>query len=186
MSDTFTVVCASYAAIDFLYPRNSSIGMRILSSGLAIALHASQVGLPSMSKSRSRASRNLFAATIRVSTASRPRPPSCQLTLYSELRNLVSYETILGMCDGRRQPGFEQGPRTAAGTGAVPAPYRLSLLSNTVSNAIARSTAISSGLKHSRKWRVMAVLGRFGPLTASEVGERTAMDKVSVSRAALG
>ena len=35
-------------------------------------------------------------------------------------------------------------------------------------------------LKH---WRVMAVLGRFPGISAAEVAERTAMDKVAVSRA---
>ncbi len=61
-------------------------------------------------------------------------------------------------------------------------PYRLSILSNMVSNTIAREYRDQFGLSIP-EWRVMAVLGRFGPLTASEVGERTAMDKVSVSRA---
>ena len=61
-------------------------------------------------------------------------------------------------------------------------PYRLSLLSNTVSNTIAREYRDLFGLSIP-EWRVMAVLGRFGPLTASEACERTAMDKVTVSRA---
>jgi DNA-binding MarR family transcriptional regulator len=56
------------------------------------------------------------------------------------------------------------------------------VLSNTVSAAIAR-------LYHRRfdlsipEWRVMAVLGRYPDLSAGEVAERTAMDKVAVSRA---
>ena len=33
------------------------------------------------------------------------------------------------------------------------------------------------------EWRVMAVLARFEGLSAREVAERTAMDKVAVSRA---
>ncbi len=61
-------------------------------------------------------------------------------------------------------------------------PYRLSLLSNTVSNTIAREYRDLFGLSIP-EWRVMAVLGRFGPLTASEACERTATDKVTVSRA---
>lgn len=61
-------------------------------------------------------------------------------------------------------------------------PYRLSILSNTVSNTIARDYRERFGLSIA-DWRVMAVLGRFGPLTAGEVGVRTAMDKVTVSRA---
>ena len=61
-------------------------------------------------------------------------------------------------------------------------PYRLSVLSNTVSRAIAdmyeRRFALSI-----TEWRVMAVLGRYDGLSAREVAERTAMDKVAVSRA---
>ena len=61
-------------------------------------------------------------------------------------------------------------------------PYRLSLLSNRVSGRIARSYEKRFGLTIP-EWRVMAVLGRFPGLTAAEVAERTAMDKVQVSRA---
>ncbi len=61
-------------------------------------------------------------------------------------------------------------------------PYRLSILSNTVSNAIARDYQEKFGLTVP-EWRVMAVLGRFGPATATGIGARTAMDKVTVSRA---
>lgn len=61
-------------------------------------------------------------------------------------------------------------------------PYRLSVLSNRVSSRIARSYEKRFGLTIP-EWRVMAVLGRFPGLTAAEVTERTAMDKVQVSRA---
>jgi DNA-binding MarR family transcriptional regulator len=61
-------------------------------------------------------------------------------------------------------------------------PYRLSVLSNTVSSRIAKSYAARFQLTIP-EWRVMAVLGRFPGLTAAEVTERTAMDKVQVSRA---
>jgi DNA-binding MarR family transcriptional regulator len=61
-------------------------------------------------------------------------------------------------------------------------PYRLSVLSNTVSSRIAKSYAERFSLTVP-EWRVMAVLGRFPGLTAGEVTERTAMDKVQVSRA---
>ena len=61
-------------------------------------------------------------------------------------------------------------------------PYRLSILSNTVSNAIARDYHVQFGLTVP-EWRVMAVLGRFGPDAATGVCTRTAMDKVTVSRA---
>ena len=61
-------------------------------------------------------------------------------------------------------------------------PYRLSVLSNIVSGRIAKSYAERFSLTVP-EWRVMAVLGRFPGLTAGEVTERTAMDKVQVSRA---
>ena len=61
-------------------------------------------------------------------------------------------------------------------------PYRLSVLSNTVSGRIAKSYEQQFQLTIP-EWRVMAVLGRFPGLTAGEVTERTAMDKVQVSRA---
>lgn len=61
-------------------------------------------------------------------------------------------------------------------------PYRLSLLSNTVSGAITRDYQQYFDLSMT-EWRVMAVLGRFDALSAKQVAERTAMDKVAVSRA---
>ncbi len=61
-------------------------------------------------------------------------------------------------------------------------PYRLSVLSNLVSTSIAEAYSRRYGLSIS-EWRVMAVLGRFPGLSAAEVAERTAMDKVAVSRA---
>ncbi len=61
-------------------------------------------------------------------------------------------------------------------------PYRLSVLSNIVSGRIAKSYERQFQLTIA-EWRVMAVLGRFPGLTAAEVTERTAMDKVQVSRA---
>lgn len=61
-------------------------------------------------------------------------------------------------------------------------PYWLSVLSNTVSQGIAQHYQSEYGLSIP-EWRVMAVLGRFPGLTASEVCRRTVMDKVTVSRA---
>jgi DNA-binding MarR family transcriptional regulator len=61
-------------------------------------------------------------------------------------------------------------------------PYRLSLLSNTVSQGIAHRYQRDQDISVT-EWRVIVVLGRFPGSTASEVVERTAMDKVSVSRA---
>lgn len=61
-------------------------------------------------------------------------------------------------------------------------PYRLSVLSNTVSSTIAGTYGRRYGLGIP-EWRVIAVLGRFPGLSAVEVAERTLMDKVAVSRA---
>lgn len=61
-------------------------------------------------------------------------------------------------------------------------PYRLSVLSNRISQDIAALYAERFDLGIT-EWRVIAVLGRFPGLSASEVAERTAMDKVAVSRA---
>ncbi|WEN14996.1 MarR family transcriptional regulator [Rhodanobacter sp. AS-Z3] len=61
-------------------------------------------------------------------------------------------------------------------------PYRLSILSNTISQTIADDYQRRYDLSVT-EWRVMAVLARFEGLSAREVAERTAMDKVAVSRA---
>lgn len=61
-------------------------------------------------------------------------------------------------------------------------PYRLSVLSNIVSTRIAQAYAAQFGLSIP-EWRVIAVLARYPGLTANEAAERTAMDKVMVSRA---
>ena len=61
-------------------------------------------------------------------------------------------------------------------------PYRLSILSNRVSRAIAARYAATFKLTIP-EWRIIAVLGRTPGLTATEVAEATEMDKVAVSRA---
>jgi DNA-binding MarR family transcriptional regulator len=61
-------------------------------------------------------------------------------------------------------------------------PYRLSVLSNRVSDAIARQYSDRFDLSIP-EWRIMAVLGGTPGLSARAVAERTAMDKVQVSRA---
>ena len=84
-------------------------------------------------------------------------------------------------------------PRKPAPAGAEHAPlelerflpYQLSILSNTVSQAIANDYQRRYDLSMT-EWRVMAVLARFHGLSAREVAERTAMDKVAVSRALAG
>ncbi|MCG6117015.1 MAG: MarR family winged helix-turn-helix transcriptional regulator [Aquimonas sp.] len=80
-------------------------------------------------------------------------------------------------------------PQTASVTAALELeaflPYRLSVLSNRMSQAIARIYAERFDLSIT-EWRLMAVLGRYPGLTAGELVERTAMDKVAVSRAVAG
>ena len=61
-------------------------------------------------------------------------------------------------------------------------PYRLSVLSNRVSSAIAKIYSERFKLTIP-EWRVMAVLGGTSGLSARDLAERTAMDKVQVSRA---
>lgn len=61
-------------------------------------------------------------------------------------------------------------------------PYRLSVLAQLVSESLHDLYAGPFELSVTQ-WRVMAALGRFAPLTASDVGQRIVMDKVAVSRA---
>lgn len=61
-------------------------------------------------------------------------------------------------------------------------PYELSVTANRVSRAFARAYSTRFGLSIP-EWRVMAVLGSAGSLAAAAIVERTAMDKVKVSRA---
>lgn len=61
-------------------------------------------------------------------------------------------------------------------------PYRLSVLTNIISQGLAAGYREQFGISIT-EWRILAVLGRYPGLTASEVVERTAMDKVSISRA---
>ncbi|MCS6947129.1 MAG: MarR family winged helix-turn-helix transcriptional regulator [Steroidobacteraceae bacterium] len=64
-------------------------------------------------------------------------------------------------------------------------PFRLSVLSNVVSGAIAAGYAARFNLTIP-EWRVVAVLAETPGLSAAEVAARTAMDKVAVSRAVRG
>lgn len=63
-------------------------------------------------------------------------------------------------------------------------PYRLSVVTNKISDLIAKSYE-SLGLSRAQ-WRVIAVLGEQPGLTASAVAERTAQDRVTVTRAVKG
>lgn len=62
-------------------------------------------------------------------------------------------------------------------------PYRLSVTASRVSRLLSRRCAETYGLSIP-EWRVLAMVGRFGTLSPSAVGELATMDKVKVSRAA--
>lgn len=61
-------------------------------------------------------------------------------------------------------------------------PYRLSVLANRISHGFGRLYEEKFDLKLP-EWRVMAALGRRPGITAREVADFTAMDKVAISRA---
>ena len=61
-------------------------------------------------------------------------------------------------------------------------PYKLAILSHTVSSLVAHVYDKRFGLTIP-EWRVIAIVGRFPGLSAVEVAERTMMDKVAVIRA---
>lgn len=84
----------------------------------------------------------------------------------------------------RNQPSRAGSADKAPGTFALEEflPYRLSIVTQTVSGALSRIYASRFDLSVPQ-WRVMAVLGRYEPISANEVCDRTVMDKVAVSRA---
>jgi DNA-binding MarR family transcriptional regulator len=61
-------------------------------------------------------------------------------------------------------------------------PYRISVLANVMSSAIAAAYEERFGLTIP-EWRVIAVLSRYPGLSAREVAEKSRMDAVAVSRA---
>lgn len=63
-------------------------------------------------------------------------------------------------------------------------PFRLSFTSNLVSDRIARAYEALFGLSIP-EWRLVAVVAETGGISQRAVGDRTRMDKVTVSRAAI-
>lgn len=61
-------------------------------------------------------------------------------------------------------------------------PFRLSVLSNRISSAVAKLYEDRFDLKLP-EWRIMAILGRKPNLTASQIVDVSRMDKVAISRA---
>ena len=64
-------------------------------------------------------------------------------------------------------------------------PYRLSVASNMVSEAVATAYRTLFGLRIP-EWRLVAVLAEDGAMSQQALCGRTRMDKVTVSRAAIG
>jgi DNA-binding MarR family transcriptional regulator len=63
-------------------------------------------------------------------------------------------------------------------------PYRLSITSNAVSEVISRAYEQLFGLKIP-EWRLLAVIAEGDGISQQDIGKRTRMDKVTVSRAAI-
>lgn len=63
--------------------------------------------------------------------------------------------------------------------------YRLSVATEAVSRLVSRQYLVHTGLSMP-EWRLLAVVGRSGVLSPTAAGEQTSMDKVKVSRAAVG
>jgi DNA-binding MarR family transcriptional regulator len=64
-------------------------------------------------------------------------------------------------------------------------PYRLAVLSEAVSQGLARHYARRFGIAIP-EWRVLAVLGEFVQMTGKAIGQHTRMHKTKVSRAVSG
>ncbi|GAA0739211.1 MarR family winged helix-turn-helix transcriptional regulator [Sphingomonas japonica] len=63
-------------------------------------------------------------------------------------------------------------------------PFRLSFTSNLVSDTIARAYEALFGLSIP-EWRLVAVVAEMEAISQAAIGQRTRMDKVTVSRAAI-
>ena len=74
-------------------------------------------------------------------------------------------------------------PRAAAFSLAKFLPYRLAVATDSVSRVFSESYENSYNLTIP-EWRTLAVVAEHGTLSPTAVGQRTAMDKVKVSRAA--
>ncbi|HEY3812464.1 MAG TPA: MarR family winged helix-turn-helix transcriptional regulator [Caulobacteraceae bacterium] len=101
---------------------------------------------------------------------------------------LAGFRTQVSRCDG--DPRYtRESPKRRRRLSRLKLddylPYRLSVASNAVSRRVARAYETRFGLK-TPEWRLVAVLAEDGELTLLELMSRTAMDKVTVSRAAQG
>jgi len=102
-----------------------------------------------------------------------------------ELRFIVSHETTIKVHRSMSPP--DPSSHSIRASHALLdleqfLPYRLSVLSNRVSGNIAKLYGDRYGLAIP-EWRVITILALYPGSSASEVSDRTAMDKVAVSRA---
>ena len=121
-------------------------------------------------------------------------PPLQRGIAYRNSRCIGSVELMVTIETIRPLPVKERPILTTRATATTPAriaaqlhldrfvPYRLAVLTNIVSVSIANAYEQEFGLTIP-EWRVIAVLARYPNLSAIEVSERAAMDKVAVSRA---
>ncbi|MCW2235716.1 MarR family winged helix-turn-helix transcriptional regulator [Azospirillum canadense] len=88
------------------------------------------------------------------------------------------------MASPRRKPSDTEPSTTGAAKLHLTRflPYRVSVLSNVVSHTVAKLYDKRFGITIP-EWRIIAVLGGGETLSAGEIAQRTAMDKVQVSRA---
>lgn len=93
-----------------------------------------------------------------------------QMTLSWPIAQLVSNDTIMCMATALVLDRF--------------IPYRLSVASNLVSDAVASTYETLFALTIP-EWRLIAVIAEAAPITQAEIARRTRMDKVTVSRAAI-
>jgi len=115
-----------------------------------------------------------------VREAGRPARMRCP-----ELRFIVSHETTIKVHRSMNPP--DPSSHSIRASHALLdleqfLPYRLSVLSNRVSGNIAKLYGDRYGLAIP-EWRVITILALYPGSSASEVSDRTAMDKVAVSRA---
>lgn len=61
-------------------------------------------------------------------------------------------------------------------------PFQLSVVANRVSQTVGRAISVRFSLQIP-EWRILVVLGKYGPLSALEIARKTSMDKARVSRA---
>lgn len=89
-----------------------------------------------------------------------------------------------------RTPALRKAPAPKPRTARAPAafdleaflPFQLSVVANRLSQSVGRAISQRFSLQIP-EWRIVVVLGKYGPLSALEIARKTSMDKARVSRA---